>query len=41
MFMLQQNVGQNQDITIDDKFFKTAVMFKHLGMTLINQILYS
>ena len=37
MFMLQQNVGQNQYIIIDNKSFKTAVKFKHLGLTLINQ----
>jgi len=35
--MSQQNVGQNQNIIFDNKSFKTAVKFKHLGLTLLNQ----
>jgi len=35
--MSQQNVGQNQNIIIDNKPFKTAVKFRHLGLTLINK----
>jgi hypothetical protein len=36
MFMLQQNVRQNQNIIINNKSFKTVVQFTHLGMALIN-----
>jgi hypothetical protein len=39
MFMLQQNVGQNQTIIINNKSFKTAAKFKHLGLTLINNFM--